>query len=181
MTVRKNAFVLRSLFGAFLGAAVVAAAVVGIMGYAIFTTSDVAKMVLNELAVFLESIYIVGADELFLDGLKDVVEEVAEIALVLFGMWYAVPLFAKAILAHMALAIIGWSSLWSYLAVGYLVGSLMGARSLLTSEIQQVVEQDNEVLFTAFALDGPALAATLGIIWLWCYEKKADSSETALL
>ena len=181
MIQRKSAFVLRSFFGAVIGAAVVAAAVVGAMGYAIFTTSEIATIVLNELASALEFVYIESDDDALLNGLKAIVEQMAEVALVLFGIWYAFPLFAKALLAHVVLALVGWSQLWSYLVVGYVAGALMGARALLTEEIQQVALEESDVLFNAFAIDGPSLAATLAIVWLWSYEKRNDRVETPLL
>ena len=176
MIVRKNAFVLRGLVGAFLGAAAVAGVVIATMGYAIFSTSEIATLVLTELAQVLDFIYLEGADDGLFEDIKAAIEEMAGVALVLFGLWYAVLLFVKGLIVHLFLTVAGWTTLWRYLGVAYLVGVLIAARPLLIDEAQFTMDAQRELLFTALVLDGPALAATLVVIWLWSYEKKADSA-----
>ena len=131
-------------------------------------------MVLLEMGNWFDYIYFEGVDEALVEAFQETIEQAAEVALFLYGIWYAFPLFLKAVLTQIGLCMVKWESLGQYLTVGYIVGALFSLKPLLlnTSEtIEQVSETESDIMFTAFALDGPALAATLFIVWYFSYEK----------
>ncbi|MCW9034963.1 MAG: hypothetical protein OQJ97_12150 [Rhodospirillales bacterium] len=173
-TTRKDGFVLRSFFGAIVGAAIVSAAVVSIMGYAIFTTSEIVKMILIEMGSLFDFVYYEGGDDAAVEAMRGWLEQVAEIALVFYGIWYAFPLFIKAVFTQIILCAFKWESLSQYLIGGFLVGAAFSLRPLffLSETIGAVSETENDIMFNAFAVEGPCVALVLFVVWYFSYEKR---------
>jgi len=130
-------------------------------------TSDVAAWVLAD---FLEILQI---PEFAI--LQPIFDEMATVALFLVGLWVCVPVFFKAMLVQAILAHLKKDLLGQYMTWGYLVGALFGLRSLFSENASEVIEQvsetDNEIMFTAFAVDGPSLAIALMVVWYFSHDR----------